>query len=362
MSDRAPKLVEQALCESEARLLAIGANVPGMVFQLVLESGGDVLFRHVSEGCTAVCGLVPVALPADSSAFFELVETEDRGSFWETMTDSMERFAIWNWEGRIRVDDAIKWVNLRARPRRLMTGEMAWDGILLNITQQKLAAQELSASQEQLRELSAHLETVREEEKAKIAREIHDELGGLLTALKIDLAMVASESGVEMAHCRERLSGMLAAVDSALQVKNRIITELRPTVLDHLGLPAAIEWQVDEFRRRTGLECRLFLKDEGVHLDEKRDIALFRVLQEALTNIARHARATMVEVAFGRDGGHIRLRVTDNGVGISQRTASPRVSHGIRGMIERVRHIGGSLEVDGEPGRGTTVRVSVPSP
>ena len=227
-------------------------------------------------------------------------------------------------------------------------------------TERKQAEREIIESREQLRELSAYLQTAREEEKVHIAREIHDELGGTLTALKMDAFWLAKKMPAELAPLHERVTAMSQLVDSAVQATRRIVTELRPTLLDDLGLVAAIEWQVAEFQKRTGLACRLALPPADIGVDQKCSIALFRILQESLTNIVRHAHARSVDVTLGMAGDSLVLTIRDDGCGISRERVLNPTSHGLRGIFERARQLGGTAGITGPATSGTTVTITLP--
>lgn len=217
----------------------------------------------------------------------------------------------------------------------------------------------------QMRELSAHLQTVREEEKASLAREIHDDLGGTLAALKLDASWIAGKlKGVEgqepLGVC---VKSMIELLDSAVQATRRIITDLRPTMLDDLGLLETLRWQAAEFRKRTGIECRVLCDSEerrGSALDKPQSIHLFRIFQESLTNIARHSGASRVEIDLYRDGGEIVLKISDNGRGLPSGQPIAATSYGIRGMRERVAQMGGRIDFQSSPGSGLAVMVRLP--
>ncbi len=222
---------------------------------------------------------------------------------------------------------------------------------------------EIQESRERLRQLASHLETVREEERARLAREIHDELGGILTALKMDIAWlkrnIPAESRVEA-----KFASMTDLTDAAIRSMRRIITELRPSILDDLGLVAAIEWQLSEFEKRMGIRGELILGRDpdvtAIHLPESHAVALFRIFQESLTNVARHADASRVWVRVWGEGGRFNLEVHDNGRGIDPHQTKKTGSYGILGMHERAHNLGAALTISGGPGEGTTIRLSVP--
>jgi signal transduction histidine kinase len=212
--------------------------------------------------------------------------------------------------------------------------------------------------------LAARLQTTREEESARIAREVHDELGQALTALKMDLAWVdhrlASGGNAEVSRAREKIVEMTQLIDATAQTVRRVATELRPGLLDDMGLVAAIESQVRDFQNRTGCRCEWELPAEPIQLDKQLATALFRVVQESLTNIARHAQATEARVRLQVVEGDLVLEIRDNGCGISEEKARDPASLGLLGMRERVFPFGGVIVVEGAPQEGTVVTVKVP--
>ena len=220
--------------------------------------------------------------------------------------------------------------------------------------------EEVQASQQQLRDLASYLQAAREEERARIAREIHDEFGQALTALKMDLFWLSHRLPPDKVDMVTRASAMSDLIDSIIQMVWRVATELRPGLLDDLGLFPAIEWQTQEFSERTGINCRLVLNDEDVILDRDLATAIFRILQETLTNVARHSEATEVRVSLKSSTDELILVVLDNGIGIGESQVSDPTSLGLIGMRERVRPWGGDITFEGRPGQGTTVTVRVP--
>ena len=227
------------------------------------------------------------------------------------------------------------------------------------LAERALTEQRLRASEENLRALAAHLESVREEERIHIAREIHDELGQALTGLKYDISSLAKACASDP-QVAERSAGVGHAIDRIINSVRRIASGLRPEVLDEIGLTAAVEWQAREFSRRTGIRCVIEIDPAFADPDTERSTAVFRILQELLTNVARHANATRVTVHLS-DGDAIRLRVEDNGRGIDNRKFEHPRSLGFLGLRERVLAFDGSIEVEGREGQGTTVRVAIPN-
>jgi PAS domain S-box-containing protein len=230
-----------------------------------------------------------------------------------------------------------------------------------DVTEQQKAQQDLRASAEQLRALAARLSEIREEERKSIARELHDQVGQALTALKLDLEWTRGQFGAAPApETRTRLSAMEALLDETLDTTRRISATLRPAILDDLGLPAALRWQAAEFTQRTGVACETRLPDADPPLAPATALALFRILQEALTNVARHAGAKNVRIGLTLEGSSAVLTVADDGRGIAPELLSQRTSLGLMGMRERALAFGGTLELSAEVGRGTTVEVRVP--
>lgn len=220
-------------------------------------------------------------------------------------------------------------------------------------------------AEEALRALSARIRSTREEEGTRIAREIHDELGGVLTGLKWDLEKIdntlkSSTDGSHIPEIRERISTMTGLIETTIDTVRRIASELRPGVLDDLGLVAAIEWQIDQFQSRSGLKCHWTSNASEVQLTRERSTAVFRILQEILTNVLRHARANNLYVKLRRNKHSFELEVKDDGVGITESQRMNTQSLGLLGMKERALLVGGEVRITGKEGAGTTVVVRVP--
>jgi PAS domain S-box-containing protein len=233
-------------------------------------------------------------------------------------------------------------------------------GIAVDVTERVLVEQELRRSQERLRTLSSHMEKIREEERRELALEVHDELGQALTALKLDLAWLNRQLPEAPREVSGKIAAMEAFVEQNIERVKRISSRLRPRLLDDLGLLSAIEWQAGEFEEKTGVSCRVVLPSGELDLDPERATALFRIFQETLTNITRHAKATRVRVLMSREPDHLLLRVSDNGVGIDRDAIDDPDSLGLLGMRERAYPWGGEVSIRGRPGWGTTVTVTLP--
>jgi len=234
--------------------------------------------------------------------------------------------------------------------------------------EQRVAARtaELSSAMQQLRDLSAHVETVREDERTRIARDIHDELGSLLVALKMDVNWLEKRVG-DRPELQCKCHGMGRLIDAAVDNVGRIITDLRPSILDHQGLWAALEWQAQEFIETTELrhELQVHVAAGVAPPGERWAIAVFRIFQEMLSNVARHAKAHSVSIRLYVDGPPepvLHLEVRDDGIGAPRAALDDPRSYGVMGMRERAGHFGGRVSVQSEPGQGTCVRLTMPLP
>ncbi|MBI2276967.1 MAG: PAS domain S-box protein [Dechloromonas sp.] len=227
-----------------------------------------------------------------------------------------------------------------------------------NITERKLAAEEQAESARRLKRLAAHLETVREEQSATIAREVHDELGGTLTMVKLGLATVAGSLTAAEAQ-QASIQRILGQLDDALQTVKRISANLRPATLDTLGLVATIRWHAAQFSQLTGIATELRLP-EYIRLSRKRSTAIFRIVQEALTNVAKHAGASRAFITLRKHRGYLNVEISDDGVGLAASRQLKRDSFGLIGMHERAQYLGGQLSITGLPGAGTCLSLRIP--
>lgn len=228
--------------------------------------------------------------------------------------------------------------------------------------ERRRAEEQLLQSHEQLRSLSLYLQHVREEERIRIAREVHDELGQALTGLKLQLTWMGGRLPDNLKLLHEKVKTMSNRIDETIQTVRRIATELRPGVLDSAGLLAALEWQAQQFETQTGIRCRVESTVRDTLWDQDLNTAFFRIFQETLTNIVRHANATRVDVRFREVGGFLVLEVKDNGRGISEAEIHSTKSIGLLGMRERAALVGGIVGWRNGPGKGTTVTVNIPRP
>lgn len=218
---------------------------------------------------------------------------------------------------------------------------------------------EVEIRTKELSSLSAHLQSSTEQEKAALARELHDELGGILTPAKMDLSWLQERLAADR-QGTERVRRVTKLIDEGIDMKRRIIENLRPSLLDHLGLKAALQWNVEQTCKAASLECHFRLGESVQRMPPDLEIALYRVAQEGVTNTIKHAKATKVELSLDRTADGLRLVIADNGIGIGDPGSFKRMSHGLVGMRHRVHSIGGAVQIRGEPGKGTVIEVFVP--
>jgi PAS domain S-box-containing protein len=354
---------EVALRRAEAEYRQLVESVQAIVWRA---DANTLELRFVSQEAEALLGYPVACWLAEPDFWKEHVHPDDR----QWVASLRARAAL---EGRdheaeyrmIAADGRVVWVRDVVRVRFGERRRPELIGVTIDSTERRRAEEELRRSREQLSDLSAHLQWVREEERAGIAREIHDELGQALTALRMDVAWLRSrlvdpEARPERESLQARLASMLEVIDDTITRARRISSELRPGVLDDLGLEAAVEWQAQEFERRTGLRCEVRSLLHGLPLDRDLSTALFRIFQEALTNIARHAGASRVEVEVRQEGGRVVLEVSDDGQGLSADAAGGRRSLGMLGMKERAHRLGGTVAWTSASGAGTLVQASIP--
>jgi signal transduction histidine kinase len=353
----------QALEHSASDLRAIVAHIPGMAFQVMQKHDAPPMLRYVSEQSAQLLGIQAAALQARPERFFKLILKEDRGSYLAGLEAAGGVPLSFNWVGRLWMKDwkDVKWVAIRVS-QRTAADKTLWDGIMLNVTHSKQAVAEIIHSRAQLSALAAHVETVKEQERLKLAREVHDDLGGNLTAIKIGLSWLMQQLPPGQTKLVERAAYLDSVVDQTFEAAHRIASNLRPAALD-LGIVAAIDWQLQRFAHNTRIATRFSAPDAPVSLDADAATAVFRIVQEALTNVAKHAHATRVKLKLVREQDSLLLTLTDNGHGI-QPTGKPRgrPGFGLLGMRERAAALGGELTLLPAKRGGTQVSLRIPLP
>lgn len=355
------RLANAALQESEARFKGIAGNIPGLVFRLerpVIDQ--PVVFAYISSVSQALVGYPAEELQRVDRGIRSLVHPDDLASYNLSQEIALASDSDWFWQGRIlRKDGDLRWADIRATARHLDHQRVVWDGVVWDITANKHIELELSESRSQLRELSKHLESVREEEKTRIAREVHDELGQMLTVLKLEIAMCELACAGQVPALDDHLHNIKRLIAQLFQLVRDVATALRPPILD-AGIASAIEWQVSRFETRSRLTCLVDVPDNLPKLSDAKATGLFRILQEALTNVMRHAQAHSVHVTLSLQDGELSLCISDDGQGFTTSSDKPVRSFGLVGMRERILMLGGTLSIDSQCGEGTTLCARVP--
>jgi PAS domain S-box-containing protein len=357
------KRVEKELVQSEERYRSIFENAVEGIFQTTLDG------RYITVN-PALARMYGYDSPADMIATITNIASQlyvDPGRRDEFIRLMQKQEKLTGFEALVyRKDGSFIWISENVRTRRDPAGVLiGYEGTVEHITERKLAEERLRATLEEVRMLSGRLATVEEEERTRIARELHDELGVGLTCLKIDLSRLTTIVGDGVSadarvNLDDKVRSMVEQVDSTIAAVQRLVTQLRPALLDNLGLVAAIEWQCHDFQKRTGIPCTCVTSADDIAMEPDRATALFRICQEALTNTARHAQATAVTIKLELHHDTLQLVVADNGVGIPDPKVSDRRSLGLLGMKERAALFGGEVTIQGYPEKGTSVIACLP--
>ena len=355
--------IAKALSESELRFQAIVSNTPGLVCQFQLDAEGDVQFIYLSDRCNELLGFSADQLKLNSKLFYEMMNPRDRTLFKMRIKFSRAELSMLNWDGRVWITDwqDTKWINMRSIPRTLSDGTVQWEGFITNITQTMQEKFEMEESRRRLAELTMHMNDIKEEERHKISCEIHDDLGGNLTAIKIGLSSIMQRVSNGQEVTMEKLAQLDAIVDSTYDAIHRISSDLRPNILN-LGIVAALEWQSREFEKQYNIPCIFTVNAPDIHVQADQAMAMFRICQEAMSNIAKYAQATEVNVNLNQLANEVEMNVTDNGVGIKPADKLKDNSFGLRGMQERVAALNGHFKISRLRGdkQGTSVNVKLP--
>lgn len=355
-------LMNQAYDENDTRFKVLVKNTPGLVFEFQIDDQGQILFHFLSDGCKALLGLAPEVLKETPNAIFEIMDKDDFEVFEDCLKVSAKDMTMLNWEGRFWIEEwnDTKWVNLRCTPRKFASGVIQWSGIMTNITQSKHEKLELEQSRQRLAELSAHLNSVKEQERGRISREIHDDLGGNLTVIKMGLASLIKNLPQDQQALIDKTNDLKKVVDKTFDTAHRISGDLRPNILE-LGIVAALDWQAKEFEKQMDIPCYFVTNNQDAKGTTEQATTLFRICQEAMSNIAKYAKATRVDIAllFGKD--EIKLYVTDDGIGINPGDVMKPNAFGLRGMEERVVALEGKFSIKKASDKGTNITVVIPN-
>jgi PAS domain S-box-containing protein len=348
----------QSAADQDARLRGIASSIPGFVFEFVIEDGNPRA-TYASDGIAGLLNVGAEAVTAGDGRIVDHIHPDDRQKFLGSISQCALDGREWTWTGRVAASYGRepRWIAMHAVPR-LVGRRYRWDGVALDISDRKEKEEEIAASQQTLRELSAHRETVREEERTYIAREIHDELGQYLSALRMGLSVLAVQEK-DNRKLHEPLRQLKATVDQSIRQVRNITTSLRPTALD-MGLAAALRWLTGEFQNHHGILCSLDTEGLSLELDDLMATGLFRIVQESLTNISRHAQAQHVAILIRHIGAFLVLEIRDDGRGFIPNASGQRKGFGLLGMHERALMLNGTVQIHSTPGSGTIISVSVP--
>ena len=355
------KRAEEALRQSHILLNNLSLQVPGVLFQTLISPDGHTCTPYSSEKLHEIYELSPDQIREDVAPVFQRFHPDDRDRIIASLAAATERLTKWECEYRVLLPhQGLKWLYGAALPRKMADGTVAFYGIIMDISERIRAEEQLVELNQKLRALSDHLQTVQERERLAMARDIHDEIGQSLTVLKLDLQWIAHRLLTRESAVQERVNEMRWNIEQLTSAVQRFAAVLRPPLLDSLGLAAAIDWQVAEFSRRSGIECFVMLNEEIDPLEPQLATAVMRIVQEGLTNVLRHARATEVSVSLCKREGQLVLEIGDNGRGIRPEEIESPQAYGLMGMQERARICRGELTVRGAEGGGTLLRVTVP--
>lgn len=319
----------------------------------------DTQLMTWSDETYRIFGMVRTEDNPEYGDFLIRVDEADRQRLQEGLDTSMRSGREFNTEHRItRRDGSMRWVQTITRPgysgrNRLLRGT------IMDVTERKHNVEALKRSQELLRDLTAHQDRIKEDERKRIAREIHDELGQTLLALRLDVSMLDTRTATTHPKINDRVRAVLQHIDATVKTVRTIINNLRPSVLD-LGLTAAVEWQVEEFRRRSAISCDLIMDAKEYTLSDARATTLFRILQESLTNVIRHANATHVRIELYEDGSNLVMKISDNGIGLDPEDRNKTESFGLVGIEERVLALEGEFQIDSAADEGTSLTIFIP--
>ena len=315
-------------------------------------------FLYVSPSCQAITGYTVEEFCQNPSLVIQITHPEDREFVQTHYHDKLKRSV-----GACSIDYRIitrngeeRWIGHSCQPVYDVKGKwIGQRGSNRDITERKVSERFLIDSRNQLQALTRRIEDLAEEERTRIAREIHDELGHLLTSLKFDIESIGNKSDGSHDQLHQELASVTSAVDNLIHAVRKIATELRPGILDHLGLIPALEWQLEQFRRRTSICCEYDLSDIKEVFNGKETTVIYRIFQEILTNIVRHASADKITVSAERKNGYFKFITTDNGTGFEESSISSPGSLGLMGMRERALSIGGEIDIESGLGKGTRV-------
>jgi len=351
------KITEEELQRSYLEHKTLIENIPGMVYRAYPDWSAEIF-----SGSELICGYTREEISQKGGYWLSIVHPEDReritleGS--ELVIEEKHLIHIYRIETK---NGDIHWVEDHKRSLFSQLGEfLGIEGVVFDITERIRVEKELKQSTEQLRDLSEHLQLVREVERKQLARDVHDELGQNLAALKMDMSWLEKRLSDDQNPMKDKMESMSKLLDTTVQAVKRISSDLRPPILDDFGLSAAVEWLAGDFEERTGIICEIEKDIDEPVIEEAIATPVFRIFQEALSNVYRHSGATRVQTLLNISANKLQLVVKDNGRGITNEEISDPRSFGLIGIRERVFLLEGDAEIKGTPGKGTTMKVNIP--
>jgi signal transduction histidine kinase len=348
---------ELALRASEDRLRQVSSQLPVALFEYT--AAPPARFHSMSDGVARLLPGTAAEMQANPAVFFAGIHPEDLpGLVWrDAATPPLRDF---EWIGRSRLAaESPRWLQIRATTEFTAGGARTIHGVILDVTALKQAQQDLERSREELRRLASHRETRIEQERARLAREFHDELGQVLTSARMHLQLLERSLPAESSAARNAARDIETMIGEAYRSVKAIASDLRPAALN-LGLTAAVEWVAARVLGPAAIRYSISFASAADHLDDSYAIALFRIVQESLSNIVRHAGAHSVHITLSHHEGEMRLLVEDDGKGFDAAGVDHATHFGLLGISERVTSLGGMLEIDSQPGGGTRLSVTLP--
>ncbi len=347
---------EQGIVESERRYHTLAEVSPVGIFHT--DAAGST--TYVNPRWCQISGITYEK--AMGNGWFEAVHPDDRDMLRRNWEEATRHQQVSVSEYRfVRPNGSTAWVIGQAIPERDADGAIVgYVGTTTDITDRKLAEKEMEESSQKLRQLTTHLLNIREEERKRIGREIHDELGQQLTAIKMDISWIAKKTDPSQEAFKTKLQNVIALLDGGNQSIRRILNELRPVILDDYGLLEALRWQAQQFTANTHIPVAMTASESDLKIPEEISTCIFRIFQEALTNITRYAKATQVKVSLDIDSDSVLLNIEDNGLGFDTELTKTKKSFGILGMKERVASLNGRFDLSSVPGNGTRISIHIP--
>lgn len=352
---------QRTLLGNQNLLDLLADNLPDTLFLRTHDQKFSLLYlNHQIEKLT---GYKKVDFLNGEKSLIDIFYFEDLNIIFQNIQDMITEKESYNIEYRI-IDSRgkIKWVKEHGLPIfDPKTEDLVYvAGLISDQTETKETEKEFYNAKKELQELTSHIESIREEEKKSIAIQVHDELGQSLTALKLDLARLEKDIFPKSEFVSSKIEDMNTLIDDTINTIRRISSELRPAVLDHLGLASAIEWQAENFQERSKIRTILDIEDYNLNIEESKAIGIFRIFQETLTNILRHSEANIVKISLQVRGGDLELLITDNGTGIKEGDIKNPKSFGLIGIREKATSIGAKVKIQGFDNIGTSVKVTMP--